>query len=223
MDDDQEEIRQWIRRELEKAGRGSRTLLANFLKVRPDAITRMLNTHPGKELRDISFREIMAMQRFFGSSAPGIDNNRKFVPISGLAGAGPDGTVLFATGDGNFGTIQAPEDSDPVAALEVRGNSMYGLANDGWIIFFEDRERPNAKHHIGEMCVCWLKDERVLVKIVQAGSQPGLFTLESASAPPMRDVELAFVAVVTDIKTRRAAEKYIRRNPHAEIEDLPIN
>lgn len=144
----------------------------------------------------------------------------RLAPIRGLAGAGPDGAVLFATGDGNFGEVQAPIDSSPsVEALEVRGASMYGIANDGWLIFYEDKEVP-SENHIGELCVCWLEDERVLVKIPQPGSEPGLFNLESANAPTMRDIPVRYFSVVTDIKTRRSAERFIRRNPGHEIRDV---
>jgi len=146
----------------------------------------------------------------------------RFVPIVGKAGAGPEGTVLFATGDRNFGEIEAPLDAAPSArALEVQGNSMYGVANDGWIIFFEDKETPSAEH-MGELCVCFLEDERVLVKIPYPGSQRGLYNLDSANAPPMRDVAVRAFAIVTDIKTRRAAQRFIRRNPDHPIEDLKI-
>lgn len=142
------------------------------------------------------------------------------VAIVGLAGAGPDGAVLFATGDGNFGEVPAPQDAPAhVEALEVRGDSMYGIANDGWILFYEDKEPPSL-HHIGELCVCWLEDERVLVKIPQLGSEPGLFHLESANARTMRDVPVRAFSIVTDIKTRRSARRYLQRNPDADVPEV---
>lgn len=151
----------------------------------------------------------------------GTPEETRYAPIRGLAGAGPDGTVLFATGDGNFGEVQAPIDSAPtVEALEVRGSSMYGIANDGWLIFYEDKEVPSDEH-MGELCVCWLEDDRVLIKIPQPGSQPGLFHLESANAPTMRDVPVRYFSIVTDIKTRRSADRFIRRNPGHPVEDVP--
>jgi len=151
----------------------------------------------------------------------GTPEETRYAPIRGLAGAGPDGTVLFATGDGNFGEVQAPIDSAPtVEALEVRGSSMYGIANDGWLIFYEDKEVP-SNEHMGELCVCWLEDDRVLIKIPQRGSQSGLFHLESANAPTMWDVPVRYFSIVTDIKTRRSADRFIRRNPGHPVEDVP--
>lgn len=222
MSDPQNDIRIWMKESLEAMGHGSKSRLAAFLSVKPDAITRMMNSGDDrKEVRDIKAHELSAMARFFGKEPPGGDPLKvRFVPIRGLAGAGPDGSVLYSTGDGNFGEIEAPRDaSETTEALEVRGESMYGIANDGYIIFYEDRERPSDKH-LGNMCVCFLEDERVLVKFPSLGSQPGLFHLESVNAPMMRDVPVRDFAIVTDIKTRYAAQKFARRNPHAQIEDV---
>ena len=154
-----------------------------------------------------------------GSMLP---QGERLIPIVGLAGAGPDGSVLFAEGDGNFGEVVAPVDAAPTAeALEVRGNSMHGLANDGWLIFYEERTDPNPEH-FGEPCVCWLADRRVLVKIPQPTAEPGLYNLESVNAPTMRDVVVEAMALITDIKTRKAAQRYIRRNPDVHVEDILV-
>jgi transcriptional regulator with XRE-family HTH domain len=144
------------------------------------------------------------------------------VPIVGLAGAGPEGTVQFATGDGNFGEAPAPVDASPgTRALEVRGESMRGTANDGWLIFYDDRAAPDEEH-MGELCVCWLEDDRVLVKTPYPGRGSGLFDLESTNAPTMRDVPVRYFALVTDIKTRKSAKKYIRQHPETDIPDVKI-
>lgn len=142
------------------------------------------------------------------------------VEIIGRAGAGPDGSVLFADGDQNFGEVPAPIGATATTkALEVAGNSMYGLANDGWLLFYDERTEP-MREYMGEPCVCWLPDGRVLVKIPRPGSSRGLFHLESVNAPPMYDMTVEQMALVTDIKPRRAAQKYIRRNPDHPVEDV---
>lgn len=152
----------------------------------------------------------------------GIADDERMVPIRGLAGAGPDGSVLFAEGHGNFGEVPAPLDSSAsVEALEVQGESMYGIANDGWLLFYEDKEPP-AKKHFGELCVCWLEDDRVLVKIPRPGTTKGLFNLESANARTMHDIPVRAFAIVTDIKTRPAAKRFVRRNPDKAIPEIKI-
>ncbi len=147
----------------------------------------------------------------------------RVVPIVGKAGAGPDGSVLFATGDGNFGEVPAPEGaSENTSALEVQGDSMRGLANDGWLVFYDEKESPR-EDHMGEPCVCFLEDDRVLIKTPWPGSQPGLFHLESFNAPLMRDIPVNAFAFITDIKPRRSAQKYVHRNPDAQISDVTIS
>ncbi len=144
------------------------------------------------------------------------------VPIVGLAGAGPDGSVLYATGDQNFGEAPAPKDASPsTEALEVRGDSMRGLANDGWLIFYDDKQSP-SEDHMGEVCVCFLEDDRVLVKTPYPGSQKGLFHLESMNAPMMLDVPVGHFAFVTDIKPRRSAQKHIKLNAYP-IENITLS
>lgn len=142
------------------------------------------------------------------------------VPIVGLAGAGPEGSVLFATGDGNFGEVPAPRGATPTTrALEVRGDSMHGLANDGWMVWYDEEVTP-TQDHMGEPCVCFLEDERVLIKLPFPGSEPGLFNLESLNAPTMRDVPVRYMALITDIKPKRSAQKWIKRNPDEPINDV---
>lgn len=154
---------------------------------------------------------------------PMLPDGERTVPIVGYAGAGPDGSVLFAEGQGNYGEAMAPVDAaENAEALEVRGDSMHGLANDGWLIFYEDKTEPGAEH-MGEPCVCWLASGRVLIKEPQWGSAPGLFHLTSINARTMPDQAVDAMALVTDIKTRAAAKKYIRRHPNVEVVDLVIH
>lgn len=150
------------------------------------------------------------------------DDEIQYVPIVGLVGAGPEGSVLFADGDGNYGEIIAPPGASAATeALEVRGNSMHGMANDGWMIFYDEKVAP-GRDHMGEPCVCWLEDGRVLVKTPYPSREPGLFDLESINAPLMRDIPVRAMALVTDIKTRKAVQRYIRRNPDVHFDDVII-
>lgn len=147
-------------------------------------------------------------------------DRERMAPILGLAGAGPDGSVLFAEGQGNFGEVPAPPDSgENITALEVRGDSMHGLANDGWLIFYEDRTEPRDEY-MGEPCVCWLENGHVLVKVPEPTLVPGLFNLTSTNASTMRSVAVREMALVTDIRPRRAAQRFIRRNPEREVMDV---
>lgn len=224
MSDPQQDIRLWMQEELSKRPHGTKGRLAKFLNVRADAVTRMMNTDPAKETREIKAHELELLRQFFSDTETGTSqaDASAFVPIRGLVGANPDGTIQYAVGDSNFGEVAAPIDSESTTeALEVRGDSMFGTVNDGWIVFYEDKETPNEKH-MGELCVCWLEDGRVLLKFPSPGSVPGTFNLESANARMMRDVAVSAFSLVTDIKTRQAAKRFIRRNPDHHVEDLKI-
>ena len=147
---------------------------------------------------------------------------KRLTPIVGQAGAGSDGSVLFAEGHGYFGEVPPPTGaSHGVVALEVVGNSMRGMAEDGWIIFYDDVQPPSPSL-FDEMCVCWLEDGRVLVKILQPGREPGLYDLESTNAPTMRDVPVREAALVTSLMPRKAAQKFVRRNPAFYVKDATL-
>lgn len=145
------------------------------------------------------------------------------VPIRGKAGAGPDGTVMFATGDDHLGEAEAPINATAdTSGLEVEGQSMRGVAEDGSLIFYDGREPPN-EGHIGELCVCWLQDERVMVKYPYPGSQAGLWNLESTSAQTLRDVPIRWFSHVITIVPRRAARALIRKRVDVRPADVRLS
>ncbi len=144
------------------------------------------------------------------------------VPIVGKGGAGPDGQVLFAHSDGEFGEATAlPNATEDTRALIVEGTSLRGMADDGSLVFY-DSPLPPSEAHIGELSVCWLEDDRVLIKYPYPGSKPGLWHLESTSAPTIRDVPVRMMALITGSITRAAAKSFIRRSPHFTFEDVKV-
>lgn len=225
MSDPQLTIREWMQAQLQSRGHGAKGALAKHLGVRPDAITRMANTAPSKETREIRAHELSEIERFFSMTAPGSLNDvaPASVRIRGKAGAGPDGTVLFAIGDDDFGEADAPVNATPsTEALEVEGHSMRDVAHDGSLIYYDERRTPDLDH-MGNLCVCWLEDGRVLIKYPTMGSETGLFNLESTSARTLRDVPVRFMAHVTSIVPRIAAQKLIRRRPDLKFQDQVIS
>jgi SOS-response transcriptional repressor LexA len=145
------------------------------------------------------------------------------VPIVGKTGAGPDGSVLFAHTDGQFGEsaplINATQDT---RALEVEGQSMRGMADDGSLIFYDAQESPGDSH-VGELCICWLEDERVLIKYPFRGTLPGLWNLESTTAATLRDVPVRWFAHVTGVIPRKAARDLVRRRLDIQPVDTVVS
>jgi hypothetical protein len=134
------------------------------------------------------------------------------VPIIGLAGAGADGSIVFSESEGAFGEAPVPPGgNENTRAVEVRGESMRGVAEDGWLVYYDDRRDPPDGSMIGELCVVSLSDGRTLIKYLYPGSEPGLFNLESTTEATIRNVGVDWAAVVTAIIPRPAARRLIRR------------
>jgi phage repressor protein C with HTH and peptisase S24 domain len=69
-----EEQRRWLADELKKRGWGAKSALAAYLRVRNDAITRILTESNDRPYREISFEELAKMAEFFGSTPPGLSS-----------------------------------------------------------------------------------------------------------------------------------------------------
>jgi len=73
MTDPQFHIRKWLQEELARRPHGAKRDLATFLGVRPDAITRFINTDPAKETRGIKAHEFEKMIAFFSRDEGGTE------------------------------------------------------------------------------------------------------------------------------------------------------
>lgn len=194
----------WVREGLKKPGK-TQTGLANALRRAPSMITALLQ---GK--RDLKAREIRIISEYLGVEGPASEPDD--VEIVGLAGAGPEGGIEFASSQGQLGRAPVPPGwTESTVAVEVRGTSMRGLADDGWLVYYDDEKRGSlADMHIGLPCIVWLPDGRVLIKTPYLGRGSGLFDLESQNpaVPTMRGVPVESAALVTAIvprpPTRRA-------------------
>ncbi len=140
--------------------------------------------------------------------------DRDLVQIVGIAGAGPHGEVDFSAGHGELGEVPMPPGgNESTVAVEVRGDSMRGIADDGWLVFYNDRRYPPTSDLLGELCVVGLADDgSVLVKYLAAGSRRNLYNLESVAAPTLRDVRVEWAALVTALIPRRPARALLRGN-----------
>jgi phage repressor protein C with HTH and peptisase S24 domain len=135
-----------------------------------------------------------------------------YVPVIGRAGANPDGSVLFATGQESGEVVPIPPGgTEKAVALKVIGHSMRGLADDGALIYFEDQRTPPTPEMIGQIVVVETEDDEVLVKRLLRGSAPGLWDLESLAGPLMRDVKLRWASLITAIVPPYVAQRIVVR------------
>ena len=79
---------------------------------------------------------------------------------------------------------------------------MPGVAEDGFVVYYDERREGVTDDFIGSLCVCWLADGRTLIKRIFRGREPGLFDLVSTAYEPIRDAHITHSAKVTWIKPR---------------------
>lgn len=124
------------------------------------------------------------------------------VPLVGYVSAGA-AVNLYAVGQGPFDEVEMPPGgSEHTVAVEVRGDSMAGLADDRWIIYYDDRQEPVHEGLFGKLCVVGLANDGVLVKRLVPGRHPGKFDLYSTNGAPLFDQEVTWAAKVEWIKPR---------------------
>lgn len=122
------------------------------------------------------------------------------VPLIGFVGAGA-AVNMYAVGQGPFGEVDMPPGgNEKTVAVEVRGDSMTGLADDRWIIYYDARYEPPHEGLVGKLCVIGLTSETVLVKKLFPGRQPNRFDLYSTNGAPLFDQEVVWAAKVMWIK-----------------------
>lgn len=208
------DIHERLRKARKRAGHASAADAARALKI-------PYGTYSGHENsgRGIPRDQIVLYAKKFkvrgdwlltGEGRPDID----LVQIVGIAGAGPHGEVDFSVGQGELGQAPMPPGgNESTVAVEVRGNSMRGVAEDGWMVYYDDRKHPPTPDLLGELCVVGLAGGSVLVKTLAPGSRRNLYNLESVTAQTLRDARVEWAALVTAIIPRHQARRLIRKGP----------
>ncbi len=147
--------------------------------------------------RKVSAEEMFAIARITGFPLP--REYDSVVPVVGLVGADTSGEIIFCDG-GVMGRVSMPPwGSINTAAVEVRGFSMRGVAENGWFVYYDKRESGVDASLIGQLCVVGLEDGRTLVKTPHRGSAAHLFHLESTTAPLLSDQHVVWASQVTAI------------------------
>jgi transcriptional regulator with XRE-family HTH domain len=132
--------------------------------------------------------------------------------IVGYAGADPEGTVLFAHGQGTGDYAPVPPNGSPTAqCVEIRGHSMPFFADDGALVWFDDQKTKPDREMIGHVVVVQLDTDEVLIKRLLNGSDKGLYDLESIAGPTRHDVRPVWVARIISIIPALEARRIIQR------------
>lgn len=202
MNDGNDDIREWLRGKLEERGHGAKQDLARFLGfTRPDPITRMLNTDPTKELRQIKHDEYTKMREFFGETGEA----HSVIPGLGYIGAGAEVLPDFeqVPPEGLFEvSVPFPLPAE-MGAFEVRGDSMRPVFRDGHVIIVYLSQRKPLEAFYGHEAAVRTADGRRFIKTIMKGTQ-GRVTLSSWNADPIEDQRLEWIGEIFAILPRSA-------------------
>ena len=149
----------------------------------------------------------------------------KMIPIKGIAGAGGE---IFCDGDddGGYGEVECPifftSNYNDIVAVQVRGDSMFPVFQDGWVVYYTERrdlELPtillqggqvpyNPKgsiddplgDFINKPCIVKLRNGRTMLKTLKKGSEKGLYNLVSYNSPDMENMEVEWAAKIVFVK-----------------------
>jgi phage repressor protein C with HTH and peptisase S24 domain len=123
------------------------------------------------------------------------------IPVVGYVGAGAS---VYPIDDedqaSGFGTIERPPFiTGEAIAVEVRGDSLVPVAEDGWKLIYTGEQEVFEDEVLNKLCVVALADGRVLVKRLVRGSKPQRYHLLSTNAPMIEDAEVLWAAKVRAI------------------------
>jgi transcriptional regulator with XRE-family HTH domain len=123
------------------------------------------------------------------------------IPVVGFVGAGS--VVLpyddFSKGDGLDHVERPPFVKGQVVAVEVRGDSLLPVAEDGWRLVYAGEQTLDEGEILNRLCVVKLADGRALVKRMMRGSEPGRYHLLSTNAPIIENAQVEWAAPVKAI------------------------
>lgn len=183
-----------ILREIQRAKDWNQSELADELGVTQPTISRWYKGQkPETEQRD----RILTLARKLSLAPDTFTMDDLTVPVVGYVGAG--GVVAFGEGQGPFGEARMPPGgaAPSTVAVIVRGDSMSGLLEDGWTVYYDSRSEPPTEALFGKLCVVGLQDGRVLIKKLQPGRKPGHYDLYSTNADPALDQAVIWAARVS--------------------------
>jgi len=125
------------------------------------------------------------------------------VSVVGYVGAGQRVYAYDDMLDAGDTIDRPPMTAGDLLAVEVKGDSMLPLAEEGWHIVYTAEATVDENAVMNKVCVVQLDaDESMLVKRVLRGSKPYHYHLASLNAPMIEDVRLRWAAVVKAIVPR---------------------
>jgi len=125
------------------------------------------------------------------------------IPVVGYVGAGQRVYAYEDMLDAGETIDRPPMTQGDLLAVQVKGDSMLPLAEEGWHIVYTTEATVDENVVLNKVCVVQLdEDGSMLVKRVLRGSRPYHYHLASLNAPLMEDQRLRWAAIVKAIVPR---------------------
>ncbi len=203
-----------LRKARRAAGYGTATDFAAALGINRNTYLQHEN---GTRAFDAEVAELYARRAkttpehlLYGRTAP---TQAALKEIAGYAGADPEGTVAFAAGQGtgDFAPVP-PGASDDAMAVEIRGYSMPFFAEDGALVWIDGIVKSPDAEMIGQVIVCQLETDEVLIKRLQRGTVRGRWNLVSLAGPIRENVSITWAGRITMIIPPLEARRIIQRS-----------
>jgi SOS-response transcriptional repressor LexA len=192
---------EWLRAALDHTGMSQAELARRISPKVPSAIDHVKINKVLRGIRKLTHHEIIAISDVLAVPLPDADVETT-VPMVGYVGAGASATMFNASQE-ELDRVEAPRSyTAQTVAVKVVGDSMLPMAEDGWLLYYDDRREPVTDDLIGRLCVVGLRNGTTLVKRLRRGNEPGRFTLISTNAGVMENVPIEWAAKVTWIQPR---------------------
>ena len=108
----------------------------------------------------------------------------------------PTGGEFFAAAPGRRPRVDIPPlVTEATHGLVITGDVL-GPMFAGWLLVYDDLRQPVAPELVGHLCVVGLGAERMLVRRVLQGANPGRYNLLSWRPPDLDDVGVEWAAPV---------------------------
>jgi len=175
-------LNQWLIDAL-RASKISQSELARELEIKLNkTIPRSIVNKMVNGSRTISADELIAIEEITGIKAPRRNERPSLVPIVGYVGAGSI-VHLDYSDVGAYEEVEAPDDAtEKTVAVKIEGDCL-GIHFNGWVAFYDDEPKAPTPDMMGKLCIVWVDGGEVLIKRLQKGGVPGLFSLYSNDAP----------------------------------------
>jgi DNA-binding XRE family transcriptional regulator len=122
------------------------------------------------------------------------------VPLVGYISAGAEIQMMDDRSSVASMVEGPPRDRLTIAALQVRGDALYPVYQDGDMVFYSAHTGLDDNEFLGRECVVKIADGATVLRRVVRGAQRGKYTLIAFNAPAMADQKLDWAKPVRWIR-----------------------